>query len=117
MAQIYPDNVLLIGGVPSTDPYFKECDLSIVPVFEGTGAKLKVLESMARGIPMVCSSFAAKDYDIKDEAAICETPEEFINAIFDLEKSVVYRERLFDAMETYMASYYQLNPLIKEVLD
>ena len=112
----YPDNILLVGAVPYTDPYFEECDLSIVPVFEGTGAKLKVLESLARHIPTVCSGFAAKDYGLQKEAAICDTSEEFIDAILQLEKDVSYRERLVNFMVAYMSEYYQLNPKIIEVL-
>lgn len=116
LVEQYPDNILLVGAVPYTDPYFEECDLSIVPVFEGTGAKLKVLESLARHIPMVCSGFAAKDYGLKNEAVICDTPEEFLDAILQLEKEASYRERLFSSMVAYMSGYYQLNPKIIEVL-
>ena len=116
LAAQYPDNILLVGAVPSTDPYFEECDLSIVPVFEGTGAKLKVLESLARRIPMVCSGFAAKDYDLQNEAAICDTPQEFMDAILQLEKNINYREKLYGSTVAYMNNYYQLNPKIREVL-
>lgn len=54
--------VVITGFVDSVDEYYNSCDIAIVPVFEGTGAKIKVLEAVGRNIPAVVSEFAAKDY-------------------------------------------------------
>ena len=87
------ENIIVTGFVDSTNPYFKECDISIIPVFEGTGAKIKVLESIARGIPTVCSDFAAKDYDLSDTALMrVTTSEEFIDFFEHVISSVLILE-------------------------
>lgn len=113
--QKYPDNIVLTGCVPSTNKYFDFCDISIVPVFEGTGAKIKVLESIGRGIPTICTSFAAKDYDTDTALVIADNKQEFIAQIKKIESSVDYRQMLYDKMKTYYSHYFELNPEIERL--
>lgn len=110
------DNIVVTGFVDSTEPYFKECDISIIPVFEGTGAKIKVLESIARGIPTVCAGFAAKDYDIENEICVVDSAEEFKNAIISLSKNRELRVTQYKLMEHYYTKYFHLNPEIMRIL-
>ena len=111
------DSVIVTGFVDSTDPYFKECDISIIPVFEGTGAKIKVLESIARGIPTVCVDFAAKDYDFSDNALLKATSaEEFEEAIERLSRSADIREELYTKMKEYYAEYFHLSNEVVNVI-
>lgn len=109
------DNIVVTGFVDSTEPYFKECDISVIPVFEGTGAKIKVLESIARGIPTVCAGFAAKDYDIQNEISVVNLAEEFEKAIIELSQDQEKRIRQYRAMEAYYIKYFQLNPEITNI--
>lgn len=115
IAAQYPENIILTGEVESTEPYFDMCDISIVPVFEGTGIKIKVLESMARGIPTICSSFAAKDYDFNNEVIVAETAKDYRNAIHLFESSNETREKCYQGMESYCAEYYNLTEDMKRL--
>ena len=111
------ENIIVTGFVDSTEPYFKECDISIIPVFEGTGAKIKVLESIARGIPTVCADFAAKDYDLSDAALMRgTTAEEFVEAITVISKSSEIRKRLYEQMSKYYFDYFHLSCEVVDVI-
>lgn len=110
------DNIIVTGFVESTMSYFKDCDISIIPVFEGTGAKIKVLESIARGIPTVCSDYAAKDYDIHDEISVASSADEFECAIMELANCPEKRIAQYKAMETYYKGYFCTNPKIMSIL-
>ena len=116
VAAKYPNNVVLTGEVPSTEPYFAQCDISIVPVFEGTGIKIKVLESMARGIPTICSGFAAKDYDFQDEVIVADSPREFLEGIRTLTQCGEVRLSMYQKMEQYCTTYYDLTKDMKQLL-
>lgn len=116
-AKKYPNNVIVTGAVESMDPYFKMCDISVIPVFDGTGIKTKVLESMGNGIPTLCSGFAAKDYDISGEVAVADTAQEFINHIDRIEKSVEVREQYYIKMKKYCDDFYDLTDDLKGLLD
>ena len=105
----YPNNIEVTGFVESTEIYYKMCDISIIPVFRGTGAKIKVLESICRGIPTVCSDFAAKDYDISDEIMVATSSEDFYNKIVLIDSSSEVRMHLYERMMNYIANYYVLS--------
>lgn len=113
----YPNNIVLTGEVPSTDPYFKECDISIVPVFEGTGIKIKVIESLSRGIPTICAAYAAKDYDVDGEMIVAETAQDYLDGIHAIEQSVQMRETLYDKMLAFCSTYYELTDDLKKLFD
>lgn len=112
-------NIIVTGSVDSVDPYYKECDVSIIPVFEGTGAKIKVLESLGKGIPTVCSDFAAKDYSLNDREMLVvpQNAEAFERAINELEYSLETRMEIYDKMERYMDTYYDINPEIVKLFE
>lgn len=116
ISEKYKEYIILTGRVPSMDEYFEKCDISIIPIFTGTGAKIKVLESIARGIPTVSTTYAAKDYDLVDEVIIADTAESFINAIHELEEIKEKRIMLFEKMQSYYKRYMQLNPEIVSLL-
>lgn len=105
----YPNNIEVTGFVDSTEIYYKMCDISIIPVFRGTGAKIKVLESICRGIPTVCSDFAAKDYDISDEIMVAMSAEDFYNKIVLIDSSSEVRMHLYERMMNYITNYYVLS--------
>ena len=117
IAEQYSPNIVLTGWVPDTDTYFRKCDISIVPVFEGTGAKIKVLESIGKSIPTICSSFAAKDYDVNDELIIADNAEEFLLAIKAIQNQTDLRRELVCKMQIYYDSYFKLNPEIQELFE
>jgi Glycosyltransferase len=111
----YPENIIVTGRVDDISEYFNSCDISIIPIFEGTGAKIKVLESIARGIPTICSTFAAKDYDVTDQIIICERVIDYLNAIRQLENSVELREKLLKKTQDYYKNYMTLSGEIIEL--
>lgn len=48
-------NVDIIPFAPELDDIFENVKVSICPMFRGTGMKVKVVESMAKGLPVVCN--------------------------------------------------------------
>lgn len=48
-------NVDIISFAPDLDEIFENVKVSICPMFRGTGMKVKVVESMAKGLPVVCN--------------------------------------------------------------
>ncbi|AIY85856.1 group 1 glycosyl transferase [Thermotoga sp. Mc24] len=78
----YPQNIIVTGTVDNVEKYYKMSDAIVIPIFTGSGAKIKVLEAIASGVPTVMTSFVAKDYDFKKEKLlIADTPEDFAEKI------------------------------------
>ena len=69
----------IFGSVPDVRVYASKAAVFIVPLFSGGGTRLKVLEAMAMGIPIVSTEKGAEgiDYDNGDNILIARTVEEF----------------------------------------
>lgn len=80
LAGRYPQ-ITVTGFVEDIDLYYKTCDLAIIPVYEGTGLKIKLIEAAGKGIPIITTRFSAKDYMIDDEVFLADNFQEFLDAI------------------------------------
>jgi glycosyltransferase involved in cell wall biosynthesis len=49
-----------VGYVDSVQPYYNQASLNIAPLFVGGGIRIKILEAMAMGLPVVASPVAAE---------------------------------------------------------
>ena len=58
--------VSVIGTVPDTRPYLRRAALEIVPLRSGGGTRLKILEAMAAGTPIVSTTRGAEGLDVQD---------------------------------------------------
>jgi glycosyltransferase involved in cell wall biosynthesis len=56
--------VEVTGTVPDVRPYYREALAAIVPLRTGGGTRLKILEAMAAGVPVVSTAFGAEGLDV-----------------------------------------------------
>jgi glycosyltransferase involved in cell wall biosynthesis len=73
--------VTVTGGVPDVRPYYKQAWLQIVPLRIGGGTRLKIVESLGIGTPVVSTRIGAQGLDLIHEHDIlyADTAEEFIH--------------------------------------
>jgi glycosyltransferase involved in cell wall biosynthesis len=74
----------------------KECTISIVPLRLGGGTRLKILHSMAMGLPVVSTSLGCEGLEVIDgiHLLIRDEPEEFARAILQLYNDASLRNEL-----------------------
>jgi glycosyltransferase involved in cell wall biosynthesis len=60
--------VSYIGPVPDVATWYERTHVAIVPVFEGSGTRLKIIEAMARGRPVVSTRLGAEGLPIESPA-------------------------------------------------
>ncbi len=72
-----------LGFVEDLTGLFRKCHLFVAPLPEGGGIKIKILEAMARGIPVVTTPVGAEGISTADEGAIVIAPcdDEFAPAV------------------------------------
>ena len=58
--------VLLTGPLPDLGPWFAAADCCVNPMTTGSGANVKILDYLARGLPVVTTPFGARGIDLKD---------------------------------------------------
>jgi len=81
----YPKNVIITGSVEDVCEYYHMSDIIVIPIFIGSGTKVKVLEAIASGVPTVMTEFVAKDYSFNNKSLmIANTVGEYIKKITTL---------------------------------
>jgi sugar transferase (PEP-CTERM/EpsH1 system associated) len=75
--------VEVTGTVPDTRPYYAQAAIAIVPLLTGGGTRLKILEAMAAGVPVVSTGIGAEGLNLKagEDILIADTQEEWGAAI------------------------------------
>jgi glycosyltransferase involved in cell wall biosynthesis len=72
-------SIKILGYVPDLEDMYKNATLFICPLRFGSGMKIKVLDAMYRGLPMITTSIGAESIDLEDgtHCFIADTPDEF----------------------------------------
>lgn len=63
-------SVTVTGGVPDVRPYYRRAWMQMVPLRIGGGTRLKIVESLALGTPVVSTSIGAQGLDLQHEREI-----------------------------------------------
>ena len=81
---------------------------SIVPLREGSGTRLKILESMALGTPVVSTTKGAEGLDVTDgqDILLADDPAEFARRLVSLLRSRAERDRLAVSGARLVATKY-----------
>ena len=89
-------SVDFIGEVESVVPYYQRCGCVIVPLLEGSGTRIKILEAMSLGNPVISTPIGAEGIEAEhgSEILLADKPEEFAAAISRL----LGNRQLFGAM-------------------
>jgi Glycosyl transferases group 1 len=66
---------ILCGKVADEEQFFADVDIAVAPVFDGSGFKIKVADTVARGLPILSSKHAAIGTNL-GEGVLAETPDE-----------------------------------------
>ena len=76
-------DIEVIGSVPDLAPYLIEADLMILPIFKGSGMKVKTCESLMFGKNILGTDEAFEGYDADYDriGGKCNTADEFIEKI------------------------------------
>jgi glycosyltransferase involved in cell wall biosynthesis len=79
-------HVVVTGRVPDVTPYLDQAALVVVPLRQGGGIRVKVLEALAAGKAVVASPRAVVGLDVVagEQVVIAESDQEFGDAIVQL---------------------------------
>jgi glycosyltransferase involved in cell wall biosynthesis len=75
--------VQLTGWVPEIDPFVQESRVLVVPMRAGSGMRVKILEAMARGLPVVSTSVGCEGIGVEPgrHLLLADTADAFADAV------------------------------------
>jgi len=90
------DRVEYLGFVERIDTEVGNSSLSVVPIRVGSGSRLKILESMALGTPVVSTTIGCEGILATDGQEVClgDTPEAFASKVVELLQDSDQRTKL-----------------------
>jgi sugar transferase (PEP-CTERM/EpsH1 system associated) len=100
--------VEVTGEVPDVRPYLARAAVVAVPIRTGSGTRLKVVEGLAMGKPMVSTTLGCEGVDVRHEEhlLIADTPETFAESLARLLDDPDYGEALGRAGRRKMVDEY-----------
>lgn len=80
-------DIEVVSDAPDLLPYFEDADIMILPIFKGSGMKVKTCESLMYGKNIIATdeAFVGYEVDYDKVGGKCNTTEEFIARIKDFE--------------------------------
>ena len=101
-----PQEAQIVSDAPDLVPFYEEADIMVLPIFKGSGMKVKTCESLMYGKNIIATTEALEGYDLDYNrmGARCDTAEEFITAIRDFIDRPRPRFNSY-SRETYLEKY------------
>jgi polysaccharide biosynthesis protein PslH len=86
-------NIVFMGEVPDAYQFIKSKSIMVVPLFSGSGMRIKIIEGMALGKPIVTTPIGTEGISTENgkNILIADTENEFVSAV----------EQLINDMELY----------------
>ncbi len=110
------DNVVITGFVDDIKPYFAEALCMAAPIQAGAGVKVKILEAMSFGLPVLTNFIGIEGIPGRDtiEYLHCETAEEYEDAIRKILSGEVSTERISQNAFHMIHSTYNMEESFKQ---
>jgi glycosyltransferase involved in cell wall biosynthesis len=101
-------NVTVTGGVPDVRPFYRRAWLQIVPLRIGGGTRLKIVESLAMGTPVVSTTIGAQGLNLRHnhEILLADSAEDFVEHTAKLLREINLRKKLeINGLETVRSRF------------
>ena len=101
-------HVALHANVPSVEPFYAACDATITPILFGSGTRIKILESMAYGRPMVSTSVGAEGMGLEHgrHLLLADDMAGFADSLARLARDPVLRQRIAAEARAFQQAQY-----------
>lgn len=98
----------LHSNVPSLRPFYEECDVTIAPILFGSGTRIKILESMAYGRPVVATALGAEGMGLEGgrHLLLAETMADFGSALVSLARNPVLQASLAAQAHAFQQQHF-----------
>jgi sugar transferase (PEP-CTERM/EpsH1 system associated) len=105
------------GTVDDVRPFYRDAIAAVVPLNVGGGSRLKILEAMAAGVPVVSTTLGAEGLEVRhnENILIADTNEQLAKAIIKLVENEARREELIAAGRELVSSRYDWSGLGNEL--
>ena len=111
-------NVTLVGHVSDINMLIASSWVSLAPVLSGGGTRLKILEAMAIGTPVVSTSKGAEGLDAiaGEHLLVADTPHEFAEDVVKILRSKDLRDQVATKAHQFVKEKYDWDAVMPRFL-
>jgi polysaccharide biosynthesis protein PslH len=102
------DRMHVTGTVNDVRPFYASALAAVVPLRSGSGTRVKILEAMAAGVPVVSTRLGAEGIDVEDgvHLLLADSARDIAAAVGDLVASPESRVRLTRVARNLVSRFY-----------
>jgi polysaccharide biosynthesis protein PslH len=111
------DRIHVTGTVNDVRPYYRSAVAAIVPLRSGSGTRLKILEAMSAGVPVISTRLGAEGIEAEDDVhlLLADTGPEIAAAVHRVISSAETRFRLSLAARELVCKVYDWSVIGKKL--
>ena len=111
------DRVMIKGFVDDVKPYFEKCLCLAAPLLLGAGIKIKILEAMSAGMPVVTNEIGAEGIGLTDGVNYlhCNQAQEYVEAIERLNMDAALRDSISKNAKQHILNHFDVEEALKKL--
>lgn len=111
------DRIKVLGFVENVEPYFQKSMCLAASLVLGAGVKIKVLEAMSSGIPVLTNTIGIEGINAEDgkEYFFCEKPEEYAETIRKLIDGTINSNEVATNSKGFIEKNYNFVKAVREL--
>ena len=115
VTRLASSSVVVTGGVDDVRPYVHAAAVFAVPLRMGSGTRLKVLEGLSMGKPMVSTSIGCEGIEVTDRQhlLIADGADRFADAVLELMSDRALSRTLADQGRALMLARYRWEHVVE----
>ncbi len=102
------DKIHVTGTVEDVRPFYAKALAVVVPLRVGAGTRLKILEAMALGVPVISTTLGAEGIAVEDgkNILLADTEQQMIDALERIANDCSFRRHLTGAARDLVSKRY-----------
>jgi glycosyltransferase involved in cell wall biosynthesis len=111
-------NVVIIGKIETAEKVYHHFNLMVVPLLSGSGMRIKMIEGMAYGKPIVSTTIGAEGIYVKSgkNCLLADTPDDFANAVLEILTNKDKRDSMQKDARYFVEQYFDNNTIVKQLV-
>lgn len=118
LAKLKQTGVFIHGEVDNAVAFRAEHGTMLVPLLSGSGLRIKIIEGLSEGLPIISTTIGAEGIAITDtkDILLADTAEAFANAILHMAKDQALSSQIGKNAATLATENYQNSTIIKNLV-
>jgi glycosyltransferase involved in cell wall biosynthesis len=119
IASLNKPNVVVVGKIQNAKKVYHHYTLMVVPLLSGSGMRIKMIEGMAYGKPIISTSIGAEGISVTSHknCILEDDATNFANAVIEILTNVEKRTSLQKEARNFIENNFENNNLVKQLVD